>query len=135
MLILLGLLPLSSHPGPPYLAVLTTARLLHSWLWGKHINSVLDQVSDCPELYLSQTKVRDLQLSNLGYTEEALLVREEYITAVNLLEGPFRGFQGVVITGQPGIGMFTIVLLLSSSGNDQFRQIMLFVLCSLPLPV
>ncbi len=135
MLILLGLLPLSSHLASPYLAVLTTARLLHSSLWGKHINSVLDQVSDCPELYLSQTKVMDLRLSNLGYTEKALLVREEYITAVSMLEGPFQRFQGAVITGQPGIGMFTIILLLSSSENDQFRQIMLFVICSLTLPV
>jgi len=101
------------------LAVLTTAKLLHSKLWGKDINSVLEQVLDCSESYLSQTNIINLGLSDLGYTKEALLIQEEYMTAITMLEGPFQGYEGVIITSQPGIGMlFTIVQVLLPSLSE-----------------
>jgi hypothetical protein len=74
-------------------------------LWGKDLSSILEQVPDCSEKYVSQTKIAQLQLNKLGYCENALLIREEYITAINMLEGPFQPFNAVVITGQPGIGV------------------------------
>lgn len=55
--------------------------------------------------YLPNTKVDELQLHTLGYNEEVLLVREEYLIALGALGIKSGTGGGMVITGQPGIGM------------------------------
>jgi hypothetical protein len=58
--------------------------------------------------YVSTERVEELQLRFMYYLGDALLVREEYHHALKELtfraEGQSRG-GGVVVTGQPGIGM------------------------------
>jgi hypothetical protein len=58
--------------------------------------------------YLSTESAEELQLRIMDYPGDALLVREEYHRALEVLtlraEGQSRG-GGVVVTGQPGIGM------------------------------
>ena len=58
--------------------------------------------------YVSTECVEELQLRYMYYLGDALLVRKEYHHALEELtvraEGRRRG-GGVVVTGQPGIGM------------------------------
>jgi|SRR6266850_1587563 len=118
-IILLGWLPLalplqaSSRPWQPDILETETAKWLHSKLWGKNFNLILEQVYDGLEKYISQAMVIHLQLDKLGFHEKALLVREEYVTALNMLEGPFQHSSGIIITGNPGIGgsSFTIRII------------------------
>jgi len=115
------------------------AKWLHLELWGKGLSSILEQVPDCSEKYVSQTKMAQLHLNKLGYRENALLIREEYITAIDILEGPFEPFDAVVITGQPGIGVLRssskTIFPTSPSEYDQHRKVMLSLLCSIASPM
>ena len=94
-----------TSPHPASWNVFITAKWLYLELWGKDLGSILEQVPDCSEKYVSRTKITQLHLDKLGYRENALLIREEYITAIDMLEGPFQPHNAVVITGQPGIGV------------------------------
>ncbi|KAH9959007.1 hypothetical protein BC827DRAFT_1269212 [Russula dissimulans] len=62
-----------------------TAMLLYNALWGVDLGPRLG-------------------LPDLGFDEKVLLIREEYKTAISLLQEPSTGTGGVAITGQPGIG-------------------------------
>ena len=59
--------------------------------------------------YVSTERAKELRLGFMYYPGDALLVREEYHHALEVLtvraEGRSRG-GGVVVTGQPGIGMW-----------------------------
>jgi hypothetical protein len=77
--------------------------------------------------YLPKTEVDTLELHSLGYFEDVLLVRKEYLTAMNILNTKSWkecGGHGVVIIGQPGIGekfsQITVMLLTTAFqvGND-----------------
>jgi hypothetical protein len=108
------------------------AKWLHLEPWGKDLSSILEQVPDCSEKYVSQTKIAQLRLNELGYREDALLIREEYITAIDMLEGPFQSYDAVVITGQPGIGVLRKPIFptgTSPSEYDHYRKVMLSLLC------
>ena len=114
-----------------------TAKWLHSELWGKNFNSILEQVYDGLEKYISEAMVIHLCLDKLGFHEKALLIREEYVTALNMLEGPFQHFNGIIITGNPGIGesSFTIRIIfylkVINLGKSCFLYyVLLFRLCS-----
>jgi len=100
MLILLGIrrcpYTFSPHIGP--------ARHLHRELWGEDIHSTLDKVPGHHETYVSRSHVTSLRLRDLGFNEEALLVRNEYITALKTLEDMSTRCEGVVVTGQRGAG-------------------------------
>ena len=68
--------------------------------------------------YLPRTEVDNLELHSLGYSENVLLVRKEYLTTMNILNTKSWkacGGHGVVIIGQPGIGkklsQITVMLL------------------------
>ena len=58
--------------------------------------------------YVSTERAKELRLGFMNYLGDALLVREEYHLALEELtsraSGKGRG-GGVVVTGQPGIGM------------------------------
>lgn len=58
--------------------------------------------------YVPATHIRDLELRHLGFSEDALLIRHEYISALEELTSrsshQARG-DGVYVTGNPGIGM------------------------------
>ena len=58
--------------------------------------------------YVSTERVKELQLRVMNYLGDALLIREEYYHVLKELKvrasAQNRG-GGVVVTGQPGIGM------------------------------
>jgi hypothetical protein len=85
------------------------ATLLHNRMWGVNLNSILEKVPDGREKYLPRAQVNSLHLRALGFTEDALLVRKEYATAIRLLQEPIKWTRGVAITGKPGIGMYPAV--------------------------
>jgi hypothetical protein len=87
------------------------AQELHRKLWKKPFNAILseyDVSSGKSFQYIPNQLIEDLQLYRLNYLENILLVREEYVTAFNTLEswaGSAGRGGGVVITGQPDIGV------------------------------
>jgi len=111
VLILLGIrrCPFTFYP------YIEPARHLHRELWGEDIHSTLDKVPGRQETYVSRSHVTSLRLRDLGFNEEALLVRNEYITALKTLEDMSTRCEGVVVTGQRGAGtsflLFVITLL------------------------
>jgi len=70
---------------------------------------MLERVPDGHEKYLPRAQVDSLHLHALGFTEDALLVRKEYITAIRLWQEPTKWSRGVEITGHPGIGVYPAV--------------------------
>ena len=108
--------------------------LLHQQVWGKDLDSILEALPGSLAKNLSQTQVKKLQLQEFNYDEVALLVREEFYTAISMLETMCKSHKGVLVSGQPGIGMwclpFVIILLTNASYCHCTRQILLFVLCS-----
>ena len=50
--------------------------------------------------------IDELQIRLLGCRASAILVRNEYIFALNALEGRQNNSGGIMITGHPGIGMY-----------------------------
>jgi len=80
-------------------------------MWGRPLNPRLKEISDGAGKvlkYVPATHIRDLELRHLGFPEDALLIRHEYITALEQLTSrssdEARG-DGVYVTGHPGIGM------------------------------
>jgi hypothetical protein len=69
------LILLEIHRGPIIISPhLEPARHLHKELWGKDIHSILNKVPGRQETYVSCSHVTSLQLRDLGFNEEALLV-------------------------------------------------------------
>jgi hypothetical protein len=87
------------------------AQELYTALWNNPLDTMLlDEFDDSakPFKYVPDAQIERLRLDRLNYHESVLLVREEYISAFDTLEsrslGSSRG-GGVVVVGQPGIGM------------------------------
>jgi hypothetical protein len=95
------------------------AQKLYSTLWQKDLGKILVDVPNNKELrYLPKSEVDNLELHSLGYFEDVLLIRKEYLTIMNVLNTKSWkecGGHGVVIIGQPGIGkklsQITVMLL------------------------
>ena len=91
--------------------VLGAARLVYDTFWGKDFDTLLQPVSNYSDFkHLSQNRLSSLRLDLLQYDEDVILVREEYKTVYKDLVSYQDGRQktrsgGVVVTGQPGIGM------------------------------
>ena len=86
--------------------------------------------------YLPKARIIDL-LKTFRYPEVALLVRKEYETAFDDFKESFEKSSdirggGVVVTGQPGIGMH---LSLTNSGKTCFLHYLLFRLLSKKMTV
>jgi hypothetical protein len=103
--------------------VLKSAYLVYYKFWGSNLDDILDPVGpDCGKLkYFSQNQIGRLNLKPLRYLKEALLVRDEYEVVYEDLcsykdKARLRG-GGVVVTGQPGIGMLLLPTLASITHN------------------
>jgi hypothetical protein len=85
------------------------AEKLKETLWGKNVDNILSKTSDNAWLYVSKERIKMLELQNIGYSERnGLLIRPEYGAALfNLRFKSMEKFCGVVIAGQPGIGLFS----------------------------
>ena len=80
-------------------------------MWKLPLNPRLKDISDRSGKvlkYVPATHIRDLGLRHLGFPEDVLLIRHEYISALEELTSrssdQARG-DGVYVTGHPGIGM------------------------------
>jgi hypothetical protein len=84
------------------------AKVLHNALWQTDLEKRLLTVDTGKDYlkYLPANEVKDLQLPELG-CYDAILFREEYDLTRKESEKrqPGLGIGGVVVTGQPGIGM------------------------------
>ena len=110
---------------------LEPAEHLHKELWGKDIHSILNKVPGRQETYVSCSHVTSLQLRDLGFNEEALLVRKEYTTALMALTDMSTSYEGVVVTGQRGAGMSLLLFVITLLGAFKYyflRKVMFFVL-------
>ena len=86
------------------------AENLYEKLWGQDLKANLGVVfhGGVTLNYLSKEYLDSLQLRPLGYRGGVLLFRDEYSVAVKSfgIEGAMAGgYRGVIITGQPGIGI------------------------------
>jgi hypothetical protein len=99
---------------------LKSAHLVYYKFWGETLDGILELVGpNCGNLkYLSQNHIGPLDLHHLLFSEEVLLVRDEYeivyedLCSYKAEAKVKRG--GVVVTGQPGIGMLLLPTLASS---------------------
>jgi hypothetical protein len=92
------------------------AENLHEKLWGQNLDEKLKVVSGDGGRtwkYLPKEQLDSLQLDLLGYSERVLLFRDEYsatMESFELKQAMKGGRRGVVVTGQPGIGMVLLTI-------------------------
>jgi hypothetical protein len=90
---------------------LEAAHVVYHQFWGNDINELLQPVPGYPDVKYLPTKYTAPLRSSLLYGPVILLVREEYKTLYNNIwsykKFPERG--GVVVSGQPGIGMHILL--------------------------
>ena len=82
--------------------------LVYYKFWWAGFDELLQPVLGCNLKYLPEEHIDSLQLGHLSFNESVLLVREEYEVAFTYLQEkqrPCRKSAGMVVTGQPGIGM------------------------------
>lgn len=83
------------------------ARNLHRAMWQNDIEKkLLDVVGYKGLKYLPLTEVKNLQLGELGCTENPILFREDYSFTLKQLKDrrSNHDFGGMVVLGHPGIG-------------------------------
>ncbi|KAF8274006.1 hypothetical protein EI94DRAFT_1714501 [Lactarius quietus] len=92
-------------------AFMEAAHLVYNEFWNKNLDNLLEPVPDCGNFkYLTREKIERLGLRESFYFPAvALLVREEYKVAYDYLrshhdDDPNRSHNGMIVTGQPGIG-------------------------------
>lgn len=105
-------------PRGPFISPhLEPASHLYKELWGKGLDSITDKLPGRQGAYVSRSHVASLRLRDLGFNEEALLVRNEYVTTLKTLadESTSIHCEGTVVAGQKGAGtsfsLFVITLL------------------------
>ena len=87
---------------------LETAYLVYYKFWWQGFDQLLQPVPDSNLKYLPEEHIGSLQLGHLSYNESVFLVREEYEVTFGYLQEKNRTLRrsaGMVVTGQPSIGM------------------------------
>ena len=122
----------------PRQQVLEAAQLVYDTFWGTNLDTLLQPVPDYSDLkHLSKQRLLFLRLGILKYHAEVLLVCEEYKTVYKHLvsyKDTMRetGSGGVVVTGQPGIGVHLSLIAIFFTNNhhwvSQSRKNMFLVL-------
>ncbi|KAH9022953.1 hypothetical protein EDB85DRAFT_1992850 [Lactarius pseudohatsudake] len=118
-------------PSPEVAEIMRVARKLHDNVWGQDLNPELRDVPGESTLkYLPNAYLDSLELRVLGYTEKCLLIRAEYDVAFgdfNPQAAISRMCDGVVVTGQPGIGkscfLYYVLLRLLSRRSPVALQV------------
>jgi hypothetical protein len=93
------------------------AEKLKETLWGKEIEVILEKISvgNATYKYVPKAWIEFLDIGSLRYLEgSGLLVRPEYEVAVEKFRidrqrAKAKNSGGVIVTGQPGIGVFLII--------------------------
>jgi hypothetical protein len=91
---------------------LEVAHLVYRKFWGTSLDDILQHIPGSNLNYLPEDLINTLGLDVLLYHDTFLLVRKEYEATYREIsrykENPMSG--GVVITGQPGIGVHLLTL-------------------------
>ena len=92
------------------------AEILKRALWGKDLNAILKETSDGAFRYVPKELIESLGICTIGFYEDDLLIRTEYEAALKTLifdrQYSLRNqLCGVVVIGQPGIGMSSLFIL------------------------
>jgi hypothetical protein len=95
------------------------AEKLKEALWGKELEGILKKkvIEGTTWKYVPGHWVESLEMRELGYLESGgLLVRPEYDNALatSMFDGEWltkQSCRGVVVTGQPGIGMLSSLII------------------------
>ena len=80
--------------------------MLFGKAWGFPVNSICRYIAGLE--YIPANELKNLELEFMGFREDALLIRQEYITALNKFNewssSQYGLSGGVVVTGHPGSG-------------------------------
>jgi hypothetical protein len=95
------------------------AEKLKKALWGKNLEDVLDETSygGTTWKYMSKQTINSLELRKLGYSEpDGFLIRPEYDVTLgskilNREDTIRQQCHGVVVFGQPGIGVLFLLII------------------------
>jgi hypothetical protein len=122
---------------------LEAAYLVYYKFWGEGLDKILQPAPGCDLKYLPEEHINSLKLKRLSFDESVLLVREEYEVAFTHLQsceeikGQSRR-RGMVVTGQPGIGMHlsqavsdSLIIATHYPGKTCFLYYLLFRLLSM----
>ena len=96
--------------------------MYYKFWWGG-LDELVQPVPDCDLKYLPEEHIDSLKLDHLSYNESVLLVREEYEVTFRYLQSCEenkrlqRRSAGMVVTGQPGIGMHLFPAMVSFANN------------------
>ncbi|KAH9061048.1 hypothetical protein EDB87DRAFT_475280 [Lactarius vividus] len=109
------------------------AERLYDKLWGKDLSVILEEISDSGNTwkYVPKKHIDSLNMAVLGYPDEhGLLVRQEYDVAWRDFDydtARSKGQNGVIVTGQPGIGktyfLYYLLFRLLSEGTPVSLQL------------
>ena len=96
-------------------------------VWGHKLDDIFQAVPGQGDYkHLSTQKIHDLGLRALFYEANVLLVRKEFEISYEELEkykaGPYES-GGVVVTGQPGIGLHLSPTTDSFTNNHYFHNL------------
>ncbi len=81
------------------------ANKLYTAMWRQDLTNRLRDVDKCEGFkYLPATVVSDLGLRELRFNATVMLVREEYRSTFDILEGRQNNSGGMVVTSHPGTG-------------------------------
>ena len=90
---------------------LLIARRIYDTLWNKPLDTFLCKSTTnivgtaINYSYFNEALIKETQPIRLKFQENILLIRDEYVTAYEVVQHWSRIHQGgVVVTGQPGIG-------------------------------
>ena len=82
------------------------AKKLHQAMWQTDFKKRLLDVKGCKGLkHLPSSEVKNLQLEQLDFLSDTILVREDYYITLKKLEELHLSARGIVLIGHPGIGM------------------------------
>jgi hypothetical protein len=128
---------------------LDAAQHVYCTFWGKNLDDILapDVLQHVPDYgiikYFTRDQIVSLKLKRLLYKEVVLLVRHEYdvcykdLKVAHHVAHENESGGGVIVTGQPGIGMHlsltAIFFTNNHPPNSQSRKNMFFVLLAVLL--
>ncbi|KAH9026744.1 hypothetical protein EDB85DRAFT_161710 [Lactarius pseudohatsudake] len=114
------------------------AERLYDILWRKDLSVILEEISDSGNTwkYVPKKHIDSLNMAVLGYPDEhGLLVRQEYDVAWRDFDydtARSKGQNGVIVTGQPGIGktcfLYYLLFRLLSEGTPVSLQLAPYIL-------
>jgi hypothetical protein len=105
------------------------AEKLMETLWGKDLKVILAEalIENSTWKYVPEHWMKHLGISALGYRGQGLLIRPEYDIALgmemfNREKSIQKHYRGIVVTGQPGIGVLSSLIIVELPLKCASRQ-------------